>query len=92
MELDKMYRVKITHALDFVKVTGGDIDYWNNAERDDWSEGCEEGRRRAADLLTFMGDQGDPSLLGRVGKAITMSGRFGSVETGFFHQIAANLI
>lgn len=92
MELDEMYRVKMTQALDFVKVRNGEIDYWHDPVNDDWSEGCAEGRRRASDLIDFMSDQADPSLLGRVGKAIVSSGRFGSVETGFFHQISANLL
>jgi hypothetical protein len=87
-----MYRVKMTQALDFVKVEDGDIDYWHGDDRADWSDGCSEGRRRASDLMNFMSNEGDPSLLGRVGNAIVRSGRYGSIETGFFHQIGARVI
>lgn len=88
-----MYRAKMTQALDFVKLRGGEIDYWqSDNDNQDWSEGCQEGRQRAADLVDFMQSQNDPSLLNRVGKAIVGAGRYGPVETGFFQQIGANLI
>ncbi len=88
-----MYRAKMTQALDFVNLRDGEIDYWQSEnENRDWSEGCQEGRQRAADLVDFMQSQNDPSLLNRVGKAIVGRGRYGSVETGFFQQIGANLI
>lgn len=88
-----MYRVKMTQALDFVNVRDGQIDYWQHEGADhEWSEGCEEGRQRATDLVDFMQSQNDPSLLNRVGKAIVGGGRYGAVETGFFQQIGANLL
>lgn len=88
-----MYRVKMTQALDFVKVRGGEIDYWHSDENNgEWGEGCAEGRRRASDLVGFMQGQNDPSLLNRVGKAIVGSGKYGAVETGFFQEIGNNLI
>lgn len=88
-----MYRVKMTQALDFVKVEDGQIDYWHDTkEQGEWGEGCEEGRKRANDLVCFMQGQNDPSLLNRVGKAIVGSGRYGAVETGFFQEIGSNLM
>lgn len=88
-----MYRAKMTQSLDFVSLSDGEIKYWQSEPEDrDWSEGCEEGRQRASDLVDFMQSQNDPSLLNRVGKAIVGAGRYGPVETGFFQQIGANLI
>ncbi|QTG12369.1 hypothetical protein G6M86_03535 [Agrobacterium tumefaciens] len=88
-----MYRVKMTQALDFVKVRDGQIDYWHDDDtKGEWGEGCAEGRKRAGDLVGFMQNQNDPSLLNRVGKAIVGSGKYGAVETGFFQEIGNNLI
>lgn len=89
---NEMYRVKMTQALDFVKVTPEGLDYWDQPDISDWSEGCSHGRNSARKLATFMADQEDPTLLGRVVSSISNRQRFGAVETGFFTEIATDII
>lgn len=87
-----MYRVKMTQALDFVKIAKGEIEYWNQPDIEDWSDGCARGRDSARNLIDFISNQEDPSLLGRVVKSIGRRQRFGAIETGFFTEISSDLI
>lgn len=87
-----MYRVKMTQALDFVRVTPEGLEYWDHPEISDYGEACTHGRSSARKLVEFITDQEDPSLLGRVVKSMSRRQSFGAIETGFFTEISTDLI
>ena len=91
-ESSEMYRVKMTQALDFVKVTPEGLEYWDHPQVKDWGEGCSRGRKSARKLVEFITEQSDPALLGRVVKSIGRRQQFGAIETGFFTEISTDLI
>lgn len=65
----------------------GFIDYWPYNE--DEEEAAEEGRRRASELCELLEFRADAAiLLPFIARAIAEKGKFGPMETAFYHRIA----
>jgi hypothetical protein len=83
---------KLTTALSFANQVGSEINLWAPTETGDWATDTATGRTYASELISVMRDNEAPMLLGHVGKAISVRGKHGGVEVGFFQQIAEKLL
>lgn len=87
------YRNRIVNSLDFVSENAGGLRLWASCdEAQHWAVQCQIGRERAEKLISFMSENQDPSLLGRVVQHMVECGKFGGVETGFFQAISTAMI
>lgn len=68
--------------------TGKPERLWEVDECGDWSADNEKGRSMAAECIEYMQQHESPGFLLHVVKSIAEAGRFGGIETGFFHAIA----
>jgi hypothetical protein len=83
-----MMKMKDKTSLPFVQVEGNRRDYWAPAaETGNWGEDNRIGRSYA-DALVAECEAGELGMmLSHVAQAITVKGRYGGIEVGFFNRL-----
>ncbi len=74
--------------LSFAVAESKRVNLWPEVQTGTYSEACQIGKARAAELLDYMQRNDSPFVLGHVADAIAQRGSVGGVETGFFQVIA----
>lgn len=73
-----------------IDAKGQILTLWRSDPQAPYAAACDEGRRRAEEVVRLMEQRGDPNLLGHVVSAIVGStAAMGGIEIGFFARIAA---
>jgi len=68
------------------------VDYWSPKISDDWHDDTVRGRAYADEVIAFIREHRNPTILGHVIKAMIGKGGYTGVEVGFFHRLSDCLI
>jgi len=72
--------------------TDGRTNYWTPERPKEYGAACAMGRDYAAELITHIQEQGDPSVFGAVIQAMMNGGIYEGVEAGFCSVVGIQLM